>query len=255
MPLSKRIIPCLDVDRGRVLKGVQFKGLKDTGDPVTLACKYRDDYADELVFLDITASLEKRDNLRKLVSKVAANLDIPFTVGGGIWSLDDARLVLCSGADKVAVNTAVVKNPSLVYDLAKKFGSQCIVVSIDAKSNQEKPSGYEVYTYGARKPSGLDALEWAKKVEELGSGEILLTSIDRDGTEYGYDINITKLISKSVNIPVIASGGCGKPEHMLDAFTKAGADAALAASIFHYEEFKISYVKQFLKDKGVNIRL
>ena len=253
--LAKRIIPCLDVDRGLVVKGVKFKGLRDAGDPVELACKYRDDGADELVFLDITASVEKREILKKLVKDVATNLDIPFTVGGGIRSVEDAREVLCSGADKVTINTAAVEDPTLVTEVSKRFGSQCMVVSIDAKQTNRTPSGYEVYTYGGRKPTGLDAIEWAKKVEALGAGEILLTSIDRDGTEDGYEINLTKMVCDAVNIPVIASGGCGKPEHMLEVFQKTGADAALAASIFHYNTYPISEVKKFLRSKGVVVRI
>jgi len=253
--LAKRIIPCLDVDRGRVLKGVKFKGLRDAGDPVELACRYRDDGADELVFLDITASVEKREILKKLVRDVATNLDIPFTVGGGIRSVEDAREVLCSGADKVTINTAAVEDPSLVTEVSKRFGSQCMVVSIDAKQTNRTPSGYEVYTYGGRKPTGLDAIEWAKRVEALGAGEILLTSIDRDGTEDGYEINLTKIVCEAVNIPVIASGGCGKPEHMLEVFQKTGADAALAASIFHYNIYPIPEVKKFLRSQGIVVRI
>jgi len=253
--LAKRIIPCLDVDRGLVVKGVKFKGLRDAGDPVELACKYQDDGADELVFLDITASVEKREILKKLVKDVATNLDIPFTVGGGIRSVEDAREVLCSGADKVTINTAAVEDPTLVTEVSKRFGSQCMVVSIDAKQTNRTPSGYEVYTYGGRKPTGLDAIEWAKKVEALGAGEILLTSIDRDGTEDGYEINLTKMVCDAVNIPVIASGGCGKPEHMLEVFQKTGADAALAASIFHYNTYPIPEVKKFLRSKGVVVRI
>ncbi|MEM3387399.1 MAG: imidazole glycerol phosphate synthase subunit HisF [Nitrososphaerales archaeon] len=253
--LSKRIIPCLDVDRGRVLKGIRFKRLRDAGDPVELACRYRDEGADELVFLDITASVEKREILKKLVKDVASNLDIPFTVGGGIRSIEDAREVLCSGADKVTINTAAVEEPSLISEISKRFGSQCMVVSIDAKKTNNTPSSYEVYTYGARKPTGLDAIEWAKKVEELGAGEILLTSIDRDGTEDGYEINLTKMICDAVNIPVIASGGCGRPEHILEVFEKTTADAALAASIFHYNTYPIPQVKEFLKARGVPVRI
>jgi len=253
--LTKRIIPCLDVDRGRVLKGVRFKGLRDAGDPVELACKYRDEGADELVFLDITASVEKREILKKLVKDVASNLDIPFTVGGGIRSVDDARDVLCNGADKVTINTAAVENPQLVTEVSERFGSQCMVVSIDAKLTNQTPSGYEVYTYGARKPTGLDAVEWAKRVDTLGAGEILLTSIDRDGTEDGYEINLTKIICDAVNIPVIASGGCGNPEHIFEVFRKTSADAALAASIFHYNIYPIPQVKKFLRANGIEVRI
>jgi cyclase len=253
--LAKRIIPCLDVDRGRVVKGVMFKGLRDAGDPVELACRYRDDGADELVFLDITASVEKREILKRLVKDVASNLDIPFTVGGGIRSVEDAREVLCSGADKVTVNTAAVEDPSILTEVSRRFGSQCMVVAIDAKKTNRTPSGYEVYTYGGRKPTGLDAVEWAKRVEALGAGEILLTSIDRDGTEDGYEINLTKMVCEAVNIPVIASGGCGRPEHMLEVFQKTGADAALAASIFHYNTYPIPEVKKFLRSRGVVVRI
>lgn len=253
--LTKRIIPCLDVDRGRVLKGVRFKGLRDAGDPVELACRYRDEGADEIVFLDITASVEKREILRKLVREVASNLDIPFTVGGGVRSVEDARMLLCSGADKVAVNTAAVEEPDVVKEVSKRFGSQCVVVSIDAKRSCRTPSGYEVYTYGARRPTGLDAVEWAKRVEELGAGEILLTSIDRDGTEDGYEIDLTKMVCDAVNTPVIASGGCGSPQHILEVFQKTDADAALAASIFHYNTHPIPQVKRFLKSRGVAVRI
>jgi len=255
MVLAKRIIPCLDVDRGRVLKGIHFRNLRDAGDPVTMARHYRDDGADELVFLDITASVEKREILSRLVRDVAANLDIPFTVGGGIRSIDDARLILCNGADKVSVNTAVVENPRLITELADRFGSQCIVVAVDAKRISTTPLRYEVYTYGARRAAGLDAVEWVKKAEGLGAGEILLTSIDKDGTESGYDLELTKLISQATNIPVIASGGCGNPQHILEALTIGGADAALAASIFHYDQYPISVVKKSLKERGVIVRL
>ncbi len=255
MPLAKRIIPCLDVDRGKVLKGTHFRNMRLAGDPVELACRYRDDGADELVFLDITASVEKRKTLSRLVRKVAENLDIPFTVGGGIRSLSDARLVLCSGADKVAVNTAAVEDPRLVKKLAERFGSQCVVVAIDAKRTDKRRPRYEVYTYAAGKPTGMDVVEWARRAEDLGAGEILLTSIDRDGTEDGYDLSVTKLVCQAVGIPVIASGGCGRPEHIYDVFAEAGADAALAASIFHYGEYPVPLVKRFLSERGVVVRL
>lgn len=266
MPLAKRIIPCLDVDHGRVVKGISFLNLKDAGDPVELAKRYCDEGADELVFLDITASPEKRKILEDTVKNVAAEINIPFTVGGGIRNVQDARLMLCSGADKVSINTAAVENPSIVKELAKIFGNQCIVVAIDAKRRCEKAQDkfaveaaegcwFEVYTYGGRKPTGLDAVQWARKAEKLGAGEILLTSMDRDGTENGYDLELTKSISEKVNIPVIASGGAGKPEHFLEAFTIGKADAALAASVFHYSKYPIRMVKEFLKDKGVSIRL
>ncbi|MEM2094746.1 MAG: imidazole glycerol phosphate synthase subunit HisF [Candidatus Bathyarchaeia archaeon] len=267
MPLAKRIIPCLDVDHGRVVKGTRFLDLKDAGDPAELAKEYSDGGADELVFLDITASFEKRRILKDTVEKVAAEINIPFTVGGGIRGIQDARMVLCSGADKVTINTAAVENPSLVSDLASIFGRQCVVVAIDAKRRYERasdrlvvdsadgPCWFEVYTYGGRKPTGLDAVEWAAKVEGLGAGELLLTSMDRDGTEDGYDLELTKAVSERVNIPVIASGGAGKPEHFLDAFTIGKADAALAASVFHYNEYPICVIKEFLERRGVCVRL
>lgn len=267
MPLAKRIIPCLDVDHGRVVKGTHFLNLKNAGDPVELAKRYSDEGADELVFLDITASPERRKILKDTVEKVAAEINIPFTVGGGIRNVSDARLVLCSGADKVSINTAAVENPSIVTELAKTFGEQCVVVAIDAKRRYEKAEGkiktetsegicwFEVYTYGGRKPTGFDAVQWAMKVEELGAGELLVTSMDRDGTEDGYDLELTRSISEKVNIPVIASGGAGKPEHFLEAFTIGKADAALAASVFHYNKYPIRVVKEFLKEKGVIVRL
>ncbi|MEM1538821.1 MAG: imidazole glycerol phosphate synthase subunit HisF [Candidatus Bathyarchaeia archaeon] len=267
MPLAKRIIPCLDVDHGRVVKGIHFLDLRDAGDPVELAKRYSNEGADEIVFLDITASPERRKILRDTVERVAAEINIPFTVGGGIRNLSDARLVLCSGADKVSINTAAVENPSIVTKLAKTFGKQCVVVAIDAKRRYGEADGcitaktdngpcwFEVYTYGGRKPTGLDAIKWAMKVEELGAGEILLTSMDRDGTENGYDLELTRNISERVNIPVIASGGAGKPEHFLEAFTIGKADAALAASIFHYNKHPIHVIKEFLREKGVNVRL
>lgn len=254
--LAKRIIPCLDVDRGKVLKGVHFRNLRDAGDPVELAEKYRDEGADELVFLDITASVEKRKTLVKVVSSVASAIDIPFTVGGGIRSVEDARLVLCSGADKVSINTAAVENPNFIRELADRFGSQCVVVAIDAKRRYgEEGLWFEVHTYSGSRPTGIDAVKWAERCEELGAGELLVTSIDRDGTKDGYDIELTKKIVEHVNIPVIASGGCGEPKHMLEALTIANADAALAASIFHYEEYPIPVVKKYLKEHGVEVRL
>lgn len=262
MTLAKRIIPCLDVKDGRVVKGVHFVALKDAGDPVELASRYRDEGADELVFLDITASPEKRRIIKNIVSRVAGELDIPFTVGGGIRSADDAREILSNGADKVAINTKAIENPSLVTEIADRFGQQCCVVAIDAKRvgtndshSFRNPKQFEIYSYGARKATGIDAIEWAKKVEELGAGELLVTSIDRDGTQKGYDIELTKTISNSVNIPVIASGGCGKLEHFTEVFDGANADAALAASVFHYEEYSIPNVKSYLKEKGILVRI
>ena len=267
MVLAKRIVPCLDVDRGKVVKGVHFLDLKQAGDPVELGKRYSDEGADELVFLDITASPEKRKIFHEVVRGVAAELSIPFTVGGGIKSIEDARTALCNGADKVSVNTAVVESPPLVTELSEIFGQQCVVVAIDAKRRYDVRSDrtmtqagegacwFEVYTYGGRKPTGIDALNWAVKCAELVAGEILLTSMDRDGTENGYDLELTSEMAQRVNIPVIASGGAGKPEHFLEAFTVGKADAALAASVFHYDEYPIPVVKRFLAEKGVPMRL
>ncbi|MEM1977023.1 MAG: imidazole glycerol phosphate synthase subunit HisF [Nitrososphaerota archaeon] len=267
MPLVKRIIPCLDVDHGRVVKGINFIGLRDAGDPVELARRYCDDGADELVFLDITASAEKRRILRDVVKAVASEIDIPFTVGGGIRSIEDASMVLSSGADKISINTAAVERPELISELAKAFGSQCVVLAIDAKRRYERrddriivetpegPCWFEVYIYGGRKPTGLDAIEWAIRGEELGAGEILLTSMDRDGTELGYDIELTRSISERVSIPVIASGGAGKPEHFLEVFINGKADAALAASVFHYSKYPVPVIKKFLNEGGIPVRL
>ena len=267
MPLAKRIIPCLDVDHGKVVKGINFVNLKKAGDPVELAKRYCDDGADELVFLDITASAEKRKILKDVVEGVASATNIPFTVGGGLSSISDARLILCSGADKVSVNTAAVEKPSLVTELAQTFGKQCVVVAIDAKrryerkedkvvvKTQEGTCWFEVYTYGGRKPTGLDAIQWAMQAAKLGAGEFLVTSMDRDGTENGYDLELTRSISEKVRVPVIASGGAGKPEHFLEAFTRGKADAALAASVFHYNKYPVPVIKKFLKDNGVVVRL
>jgi len=249
--LSKRIIPCLDVRDGRVVKGVHFVNIKDAGDPVEVARQYSKEGADEVVFLDITASVEKRRAILDIVKKTAEEVFIPLTVGGGIRGIEDVRNLLKNGADKVSINTAAVENPALVKKASEEFGSQCIVVAIDAK---RKGSGWEVYTYGGRKPTGLDAIKWAKKAESLGAGEILLTSMDRDGTKKGYDLELTRAISEAVNIPVIASGGAGKPEHLYDALTKGKADAVLAASIFHYKEHPVKKVKQYLKKKGIEVR-
>ncbi len=248
-------MPCLDIKNGRVVKGVNFEGLKDAGDPVELSVRYRDEGADEIVFLDITASVEERATLRSLVQRVAENLDIPFTVGGGIRSMSDARLVLRSGADKVSVNTAAIQRPQLIEDLARVFGSQCVVVAIDAKRVAEngRKKGYEVFSHSGGRPTSLGAGDWAKKVEELGAGELLVTSIDRDGTRLGYDLDLLNLITSQVNIPVIASGGCGKLEHFLEAF-EVNCDAALAASLFHYGELSIRKVKDYLASNGVVVR-
>jgi cyclase len=251
--LAKRIIPCLDVDKGRVVKGIKFKELRDAGDPVEVAKAYEEQGADELVFLDITASAEKRNIILDVVKRVAETVFMPFTVGGGVRTLDDIRKLLESGADKVSINTAAVKNPQLVYEGAKRFGSQCIVVAIDAK--KVAPNKWEVYIHGGRTPTGIDAVEWAKKAEELGAGEILLTSMDRDGTKSGYDIELTRAVAEVVKIPVIASGGAGKKEHFYEAFTEGKADACLAASLFHFKELTVPELKEYLKEKGIHVRL
>ncbi|OGX06255.1 MAG: imidazole glycerol phosphate synthase subunit HisF [Omnitrophica WOR_2 bacterium GWA2_47_8] len=250
--LTKRIIPCLDVKDGRVVKGVNFVQLRDAGDPVETAKTYNENGADEIVFLDITASHEKRPILLDVVKKTAEQVFMPLTVGGGIKNVEDIRELLKAGADKISINTSAVENPKLIKEAADRFGSQCIVVAIDAKRNNDH---FTVYTHGGRKPTGKDAVAWAKEVEKLGAGEILLTSMDADGTKNGYDIALTKAISNAVNIPVIASGGAGQLQHFEDVFKKTNADAALAASVFHYGEIKISEVKQFLKDKKVKVRL
>ncbi|HJV47314.1 MAG TPA: imidazole glycerol phosphate synthase subunit HisF [Bacillota bacterium] len=251
--LAKRIIPCLDVKDGRVVKGVSFVNLRDAGDPVELAELYSREGADELVFLDISASHEGRQTMVEVIRETAAKVTIPFTVGGGINSVEDMRRVLRAGADKVSMNTSAVLRPELVREGAEVFGTQCIVVAIDAKRSAEG-DGWEVYTHGGRNATGLDAVEWAKRVEELGAGEILLTSMNTDGHKDGFDLALTREISEAVGIPVIASGGAGNAEHFLDAFIDAKADAALAASIFHYKEVSIADVKSFLKEKGVEIR-
>jgi len=250
--LAKRIIPCLDVDKGRVVKGVKFQNLRDAGDPVEVAKGYEEQSADELVFLDITASAEERKIMIEVVQRVAETIFIPFTVGGGVSSLEDIRRLLSAGADKVSINTAAVKNPQLIYESAKRFGSQCMVVAIDAKRSQR---GWEVYIHGGRTPTGLDAVEWAKRVESLGAGEILLTSMDADGTKKGYDIELCRAVASAVSIPVIASGGAGTMEHFYEVFTKTNVDAALAASLFHFKEVSIPELKAYLKNKGVHVRL
>jgi cyclase len=252
--LAKRIIPCLDVDRGRVVKGTKFLNLRDAGDPVECAKEYDRQGADELVFLDITASHEERATMIDVVKRTASECFMPLTVGGGIRTVDDIRAMLKAGADKTSVNTAAVQNPDLVRAGAERFGSQCIVVAIDAKKRSQELS-WEVYTHGGRKPTGIDALEWAKRVEALGAGEILLTSMDADGTKRGYDIELNRAISEAVRIPVIASGGAGTLEHMAEVLTKGKADAVLAASVFHFGEYKVADVKRFLKDKGICVRL
>lgn len=251
--LAKRIIPCLDVTGGRVVKGVNFVNLRDAGCPVENAKVYNDEGADELVFLDITASIEKRKTIIDVVRRVAEEVFMPFTVGGGVNSNSDIRELLSAGCDKVSINTAAVKRPAFIEEASVRFGTQCIVVAIDAK--QKEPGVWEVYVKGGRENTGLSVVEWARKAEKLGAGEILLTSMDRDGTKNGYDIQLTRAISEAVNIPVIASGGCGSPEHFLESFTKGKADAALAASIFHFKEFTIREVKDYLREKGVAVRI
>ena len=249
--LAKRIIPCLDVKEGRVVKGVNFVNLKDAGDPVENAIVYDREGADELVFLDITASHERRKTIVDVVRRTAEGIFMPFTVGGGISTIEGIRELLNAGCDKVSINTAAVNDPDFIKDSAERFGSQCIVVAIDAR---RKGKIWEVYTHGGRTPMGLDAVKWAKKAESKGAGEILLTSMDRDGTKEGYDIELTRKISEAVSIPVIASGGCGTSEHICDVLTKGMADAALAASIFHYREISIKQVKDFLLKSKIAIR-
>ncbi len=250
--ISKRIIPCLDVKDGRVVKGVQFLNLKDAGDPVEIAKKYSSDGADEITFLDITASHENRNTMIDVVRRTASEVFVPLTVGGGVRVLEDVRNLLLAGADKVAINTAAVNNPGFVKDAAEKFGSQCIVVAIDARSDGK--GGWEVYTHGGREPTGIDAVEWAGKMENLGAGEILLTSMDKDGTKDGYDLLLTKAVSRKVKIPVIASGGAGNIEHLFEGIKKGEADAVLVASIFHYGEYTIEETKEYLIKKGITLR-
>ena len=251
---TKRIIPCLDVKNGRVVKGVNFVDLKDAGDPVEIAKAYDKAGADEVVFLDITASSDQRGTVVDMVRKVAANVFIPFTVGGGIRTVDDFKMLLREGADKISINSSAINNPQLIRDAAQKFGSQCVVVAIDAKKRADG-SGWNIYKNGGRIDVGIDAVEWAKKAESLGAGEILLTSMDCDGTKAGYDIELTRTIAESVGIPVIASGGAGTLEHFYDALTEGKADAALAASLFHYKELEIPEVKEYLAGRNVPVRL
>jgi cyclase len=258
--LAKRIIPCLDIDKGRVVKGVQFVNLVDAGDPVEQAKYYEEQKADELVFLDITASHERRDTVLDLASRVSEEVFIPFTIGGGIRTVDHVRLMLKSGADKVSVNTAAIKNPEFITASAERFGSQCIVVAIDAKRNADFDSSrgpygnWEVFTHGGRNPTRLDAVEWAVRVQELGAGEILLTSMDRDGSKEGFDIELTAAVSENVEIPLIASGGVGNLEHLYEGLVLGKADAVLAASIFHFRQYSITQAKQYLRSKNVVVR-
>ncbi len=252
--LTKRIIPCLDVKDGRVVKGVHFVQLKDAGDPVEIGSAYSRAGADELVFLDITATSDARDTVTDMVRRVAENVFIPFTVGGGIRTVEDMKAILREGADKISVNSAAVRRPELIAEGAEKFGSQCITVAIDAR-RRDNGEGWTVYVAGGRTDTGLDAVEWAERVQELGAGEILLTSMDGDGTKAGYDIALTRAVSDAVRIPVVASGGAGTKEHFLEALTDGGADAALAASLFHYRELEIMQVKEYLRGHGVPVRL
>lgn len=249
---TKRIIPCLDVNRGRVVKGVNFVDLKDAGNPVEIARAYDAAGADELVFLDITASCENRDTVTDMVRAVASSVFIPFTVGGGIRTVDDFKKLLREGADKISVNSAAIDRPQLITEAAEKFGSQCVVVAIDARRRDD--GGWNIYKHGGRLDTGIDAVWWAKKVEALGAGEILLTSMDCDGTKAGYDLELTQTVADAVNIPVIASGGAGTLEHFYEAFTKGKADAVLAASLFHYKELEIGQVKDYLAEKGISVR-
>jgi cyclase len=251
--LAKRIIPCLDVDRGRVVKGINFIGIKEVGDPVECAQLYNKQGADEIVFLDITATNEERGTMADVVSRTAKKVFVPLTVGGGIRTIDDFRKILRAGADKVSINSAAVRNKQLIADAADKFGDQCVVVAIDARRATD--GSFHVVINGGRIDTGLDAVKWAKEAESLGCGEILLTSMDADGTKNGFDIELTDLICKNVKIPVIASGGCGKLEHFSDVFEKTGADAALAASLFHYRELTIGQVKEHLRKKNISVRL
>ena len=255
--LAKRIIPCLDVDNGRVVKGVQFVDIRDAGDPVEIARRYDQEGADEITFLDITASHENRDTTIHTVERMASEVFIPLTVGGGVRKLEDIRALLQAGADKVAINSAAVSNPEFVRQAAEKFGSQCIVVAIDAK-HVETANGeprWEIFTHGGRKPTGLDAIAWAVQMADYGAGEILLTSMDRDGTKNGFDLGLTRAVSEAVNIPVIASGGVGNLQHLADGVLQGGADAVLAASIFHFSEYSIAEAKAFMADKGIEVRL
>lgn len=257
MGLAKRIIPCLDVDNGRVVKGVQFVDIRDAGDPVEVARRYDEQGADEITFLDITASSDDRETIVHVVEEVASQVFIPLTVGGGIRKVEDIRRMLNAGADKVGINTAAVFNPEFVKEAAEKFGSQCIVVAIDAKkvSKEGEPNKWEIFTHGGRKPTGIDAVEWAKKMVDYGAGEILLTSMDRDGTKIGFDLELTRAISEAVNVPVIASGGVGELKHLVEGVTEGKADAVLAASIFHFGEHTVEEAKRVMAAAGIEVRL
>lgn len=257
MGLAKRIIPCLDVDAGRVVKGVQFVDIRDAGDPVEIAKRYDEQGADEITFLDITATHDERETMHHVVEAVASQVFIPLTVGGGIRTVEDIRRMLNAGADKVGINSAAVKNPDFVREAADRFGSQCIVVAIDAKqvSGEEEPARWEIFTHGGRKPTGIDAIEWARKMVSNGAGEILLTSMDRDGTKSGFDLALTRAISDAIEVPVIASGGVGQLAHLSDGILQGHADAVLAASIFHFGEYTIQEAKQHMASKGIEVRL
>jgi len=257
MALAKRIIPCLDVENGRVVKGVQFVDIRDAGDPVEVAKRYDEQGADEITFLDITATHENRDTMVHTVEKMASQVFIPLTVGGGIRTCEDIRTLLNAGADKVSINSAAVFNPDFVREAAERFGSQCIVVAIDAKkvSQPGEPERWEIFTHGGRKPTGLDAVEWAKKMVALGAGEILLTSMDQDGVKKGYDLGVTRAISEAVSVPVIASGGVGNLDHLVAGITEGKANAVLAASIFHFGEYSIPEAKAYMQSKGIEVRL
>ncbi|MEW5880678.1 MAG: imidazole glycerol phosphate synthase subunit HisF [Pseudomonadota bacterium] len=255
--LAKRIIPCLDVTAGRVVKGVKFVELRDAGDPVEIARRYDGEGADELTFLDITASSDQRDIILHVIEAVAEEVFIPLTVGGGVRKVDDVRRLLNAGADKISINTAAVQNPQLVADASARFGSQCIVVAIDARrrANDDPAAGWEVYTHGGRTPTGLDAIDWARRVADLGAGEILLTSMDRDGTKSGFDLALTRAVADAVPVPVIASGGVGNLQHLADGIVVGRADAVLAASIFHYGEYTVRQAKEFMAAQGIAVRL
>ena len=257
MALAKRIIPCLDVEIGRVVKGVKFLDIRDAGDPVEVARRYDEQGADEITFLDITASHEGRDTMVHTVERMASQVFIPLTVGGGVRTCEDIRTLLNAGADKVSINTAAVFNPEFVKEAADRFGSQCIVVAIDAKrvSAADEEGRWEIFTHGGRKPTGLDAVEWAKKMEELGAGEILLTSMDQDGVKSGYDLGVTRAVSEAVTIPVIASGGVGNLDHLVDGCIEGKADAVLAASIFHFNEYTVPQAKAYMRERGIEVRL
>ncbi|MDA0821892.1 MAG: imidazole glycerol phosphate synthase subunit HisF [Proteobacteria bacterium] len=255
MALAKRVIPCLDVDAGRVVKGVRFVDIKDAGDPVEVAKRYNEQGADEITFLDITASHERRDTMKSVVEQVASQVFIPLTVGGGVRTIDDVRGLLMAGADKVSINTAVVHNPEFVRQAATKFGSQCIVVAVDARCVQLEPRRWEIFTHGGRNATGIDALQWCARMAELGAGEILLTSMDRDGTRDGFDLELTRAVADLIPIPVIASGGVGSLEHLTSGIREGHADAVLAASIFHFAQYTVGQAKTHMRNNGIEVRL